>query len=74
MRFADRLETWIQGDCPGCGYGMPGHHARYCPMRAATLRAERVAGNDEKTREAFTKLLQAAFGHKKPKTPTKSED
>lgn len=68
-RFADRLDAWLPPTCPGCGAAMPGLHARYCPVRAATIRAERVA-TDEKTREAFTRLLQAVLGHK---TPGKTE-
>lgn len=66
MRYADRLETWLPPECPGCGHKMPGTHASYCAVRAATLRAERFA-TDEKVREAISRLTKALLGHTKPK-------
>jgi len=59
MRFADRLNYFLPGvDCPACGYGMPGPHARHCPVRAAALGAERHLKNEE-SRQALVRMLSS---------------
>lgn len=66
-RFADQLDDQICyagiGDCPQCGYGLPGPHRKYCPVRAAFLRLEREVATDA-GRKAVTRAIRAILKRK----------
>jgi hypothetical protein len=46
-RFADRINEEIYGDCPYCGWGMPGPHEEKCPVRLIALKVERAVRSRE---------------------------
>jgi hypothetical protein len=59
MRFADRIDFFFpMAHCPACKHGMPGNHARHCPVRAAALDIERNVTTDA-GRRAVIRFLNA---------------